>query len=75
MNYLLVDPPVCSVTFECLSVIGEDPDVQCEDKDTVTFSTLTGQLTFKTNDMIKYTPGSYIFTMRGTVGETVPIST
>ena len=62
VNSLIVDPPVCPITFECVSVEsltddGGDSDVKCDDPDNLSFDTSTGELTFQTTDMELYAPG------------------
>ena len=75
VNPFLVDPPICPVTYECITVTGKNLNAPCDNlADSIVFSPTTGRLTFLTDDMEKYEPGSYIFTMRGTVGESAPIS-
>ena len=46
VNSIVIDPPVCAITYECLTVTGSDSGVKCEDKDSITFSTKTGRLYF-----------------------------
>ena len=68
---LIVYPPVCPVTYECLSteiLQGSDADIRCDDPEIVTFDPASGHFVFETADMEKYSPGQYQFNMRGTVG-------
>lgn len=71
---MLADPSFCQVTYECISVIGSDPDMNCSD-DRLNFDSNNGDTSFKTFDMQKYKPGSYVFTVRASVGSEVAIST
>ena len=43
---LEVYPPVCPISFECVSVDGPDDDVACTDEEVVMFDAETGSLTF-----------------------------
>jgi hypothetical protein len=38
VNQFIVDPPICQVTYECVSVEGPDPNVKCEDSEAVSFN-------------------------------------
>ena len=40
------DPPICPITFECISISGQNSNLSCEDSDAVTFDELTGELAF-----------------------------
>ena len=75
VNPFIVDPPVCAVTYECISVTGPDADVQCTDSDVVKFSSSTGAWTFNTNNIAKYGAGEYKITIRGTAGFGIPVAT
>ena len=66
---------MCSVTYECISIAGADPDVACDNLDLVSFDPLYGNLLLTTNDVVKYSPGSYTVTIRATTGSLVPITT
>ena len=73
-----VDPPVCNITFSCISVqklAGMDDNVRCNDPDTITFNPETGLLNFETFDIDKYSLGKYKFNMRATVGIGNPFDT
>ena len=35
---LLIDPPFCPATFECITVVGTDPGVTCDDPDAISFN-------------------------------------
>ena len=72
-----MDPPVCNITYECLTVEkidGTDDDVRCIDPDAVSFDPTTGLLNFETSDIDKYSLGQYRFYMRGTTGTIDKIS-
>ena len=60
-----MDPPVCDVTYECISDSCLTDAVQFE---------ADGSLVFKTTDLVEYPPGEIEFTIRGTVGTLIPIS-
>ena len=46
VNSLVIDPPVCFATFECLSITGTDLVLACDDPRTVSLNTETGRLNF-----------------------------
>lgn len=71
---MTIDPPICNVTFECISVEGDDPDMSCL-ADELTFESASGETFFKSLDIDKFAPGSYEFTLRATTGTEIPIST
>jgi hypothetical protein len=76
-----VYPPVCDVTYECISVEGDDADVTCEIPDVSFFESVTtedGQnsvyFNFGTYRNDLYDPGTYKFTIQGTTGSETPIT-
>lgn len=68
----IVDPPVCPVTYECISIEGPSVELTCTDPN-VRIDSQTGELSFQTFDMVKYLPGDYNVTIRGTTGTVVPL--
>ena len=68
----IVDPPVCPVTYECISIEGPSTDLTCNDPN-VKIDSQTGELSLQTFDMVKYHPGDYTVTIRGTTGTVVPL--
>lgn len=62
------------MTYECISVVGDDPDMSCL-ADELRFDSATGETYFKSHDMHKYSPGSYRFTLRAQIGARVTFST
>lgn len=61
----VVDPPVCTVSYECISSNCLLEPLQFE---------TDGSIFFVTTDIEKYPPGELLFTVRGTVGNLVPIT-
>ena len=59
----IIDPVICPITYNCVSVDGPDADVRCDDKASVNFIASSGQLTFETLDIKKYSPGTYTFNL------------
>ena len=70
----IAGPPVCPITYECISVRGEDINLKCNDSGVVSFDEIEGTMNFNTLDMAKYRPGSYEIIIRGTVGFETKIS-
>lgn len=64
VDSFIVDPPVCDVSYECISA-------SCL-TDAVRFKP-DGSLVYETIDLDAYPPGEIEFTIRGTVGTLVPI--
>ena len=73
MKTFVLDPPVCDITYECVSVAGNSTSVKCDDPGTVDFNPKTGNLIFTTIDKEKYSPGIYKFTLRGKAGTKYPV--
>ena len=73
MKSFVLYPPICEITYECVSVAGYNNSVKCDDPDTVNFNPKTGNLIFKTFDKEKYSPGNYKFTLRGKAGTEFPV--
>ena len=69
LDSVVVNPPECSVTYTCLSAAGDDPDVACGDAGLVSLDSDTGSLNFNSNDMAKYSPGEYTFTIRASISD------
>ena len=59
----VVDPPVCDVTYECISD-------SCMTK-AVRFN--NGRFDFETFDMVEFPPGEIEFTIRATVGNLIQL--
>lgn len=62
INSLVVYPPVCEITYECVSVdsmgtANTGSDVQCSDPGTLTFDPATGRIFFESTDINAYRPG------------------
>ena len=75
LESVAVNPPECSVTYTCLSVVGNDPDVTCGDAGLVSLDSDTGSLSFNSYDMAKYSPGEYTFTIRASISDYPSIMT
>ena len=60
-----MDPPVCEVIYECISESCITEAVQF---------TANGDLVFEATDLTVYPPGEIEFTIRGTMGNLIPIS-
>ena len=80
MNPFETWPPGCDFTYECTSVDGPDPDVQCETNDKAgvwknEFKRFEkfGTYSFVTTNMQKYSPGIYEFTITGILGTQNPV--
>ena len=66
----VVEPPVCVFVYSCAVTAGARTDL-CSINDGTTqgvFDPITGNYEFYSIDMANYTPGSYTFTITGTVG-------
>ena len=74
VNPPAVYPPVCPVTYECVSYSFKGMVSDCKEA-AVSFSTGSGSLNFNTIDNKRYPPGDYTFTLKAEVGSVVPIST
>ena len=73
MKAFVLNPPVCDITYECVSVVGNDDSVKCDDPGTVNFNPKTGNIIFTTFDKERYSPGNYKFTLRGKAGTDFPV--
>ena len=75
MRAFVLDPPVCPITYECVSATAtvNSTSVKCNDPGTVDFDSKTGNLIFTTFDKEKYVPGIYMFTLRVTAGTEYPV--
>ena len=73
MKAFVIYPPVCDITYECVSVTGNSTSVKCNDPGTVDFNPKTGNLIFTTLDKEKYSPGIYKFVLRGKAGTANPV--
>ncbi len=73
---LAVDPPICPLTFSCLSITGSDSNaLQCDDQSGVLqVDALTGKLEMTTQDMVKYPPGEYLVTLQASAGTEEPVT-
>ena len=64
---MVVDPPVCPVTYQCISVTGPDSRLSCL-APAVGLNTNTGTIRFTSTDSQAYYPGEYVFTVRASSG-------
>ena len=71
MNYmsnLTVNPQICPVTYECVSLIAAGSNIPCAQSDLFTLDSNTGQLKMRTDDMEKFRPGLYEIVIKGSAG-------
>ena len=73
MKAFVLDPPVCDVTYECVSVTGNNNSINCNDPATVNFNPKTGNFIFTAFDKQKHPPGKYKFSIRGKAGTAFPV--
>ena len=73
INDFVVDPPVCPVTYECISIDDPDSIFTCVSDEIFNIDNATGQITVQSSDMAKYRPGDYLVTLRGSAGTVFPV--
>jgi hypothetical protein len=73
MKPFVLDPPVCDITYECVSVSSNNTSVKCNDTGIVNFNPISGNFIFTTFDKETYSPGVYNFTLRGKAGTSFPV--
>ena len=59
VNPPVIVPHMCDITYECVSILGADPDVKCNDPVSVYFDPTAGTFSFQSFDVSKYSPGTY----------------
>lgn len=70
---MIVDPPVCPATYQCISITGPDGRLNCL-ASAVTLNTNTGTFRFVSTDSQAILPGEYEVTLRASTGTVNPIS-
>lgn len=61
----IVEPVVCHVSYECVRVTGDSPNLTCEE---LNIDADSGVMLFLSTDMMTYTPGEYKIMVRGSAG-------
>ena len=68
-----MDPEICPVTYECVSIDGPSESFSC-DSSVFKLDDASGQITVTTSDMARFKPGDYQIVIRGSAGTQVPLS-
>ena len=68
LNDLVVDPNICPVTYECVSIGDADSSITCDSNTVFKLDSASGQISVMTSDMARYKPGDYPVVIRGSAG-------
>ena len=74
LNDLVVDPYICPVSYECVSIDDPSSSLTCDSNEVFQVDNKTGLITVKTTDMTTYKPGDYPVIIRGSAGTLVSVT-